>query len=51
MTAKELVKQMIADRAENLESEIETLEKALTDKKEELERLVKFLKTYDEFKG
>ena len=51
MTAKELVIQIIADRAENLKSEIETLEEALADKKEEFERLANFLKTYEEFKG
>ena len=49
MTAKELVMQIIVDRVVNLENEIEKLEETLADKKEELERLTKYLETENEF--
>lgn len=51
MTAKELVMKITVDRVANLANDIEKLEETLADKKEELERLIKFLKTYEEFKG
>lgn len=45
MTAKELVMQIAIDRVKSLENEIKALEETLADKKEELERLSKYLKT------
>lgn len=49
MTAKELVIQIIVDRVINLENEIKKLKETLADKKEELERLSKYLETENEF--
>ena len=45
MTAKELVMEIIVARVVSLENEIEKLEQVLADKKDELERLAKFLET------
>ena len=49
MTAKELVMKIIVDRVVSLENEIEKLEETLADKKEELERLSKYLEAENEF--
>ena len=49
MTAKELVMRIIVERVNVLEDEIEKLEETLADKKEELERLAKYLETENEF--
>jgi len=49
MTAKELVMRVIVERVVSLEDEIEKLEETIADKKNELERLAKYLETENEF--